>query len=107
MYKTSKKTTILHELEENCALMAAALHKGMEAEAVSAMAAALLSVGAYLDTILKTGATRSIQVISKNSLIIFRRTKNAVLMALAPADTKLDLIDFDMNSAINKIENIP
>jgi predicted regulator of Ras-like GTPase activity (Roadblock/LC7/MglB family) len=118
MSKANKITAILRELEQNCEvngsalvstkgqLMAAALHQDVDAKAVSAMTAALLSIGTRVGTVLKTGETRSILVSGENSMIVLRRTKNAVLMALAPADAKLGLIDFEVDNAIEKIEGI-
>lgn len=87
-------------------LMAASLLKGTDQKAVSAMAAALMSIGARVGSALETGESKSI-VIEGNSKIVFVRNLGpAALIATAPKEAKIGLIDFEMEKVTNDISSI-
>lgn len=116
--KAEKIKDILLELERNSEvsnsalvslkgqMMASALHKDVDERAVAAMTAALTSVGTRVADTLKSGKTGSIVISGANKLIVLQQLTQAVLIALAPADAKIGLIDFEINSALDKIKMV-
>lgn len=93
-------------VSERGQLMAAALHKGVDDKAVSAMAAALLSIGGRVGSALDSGDPRNIVIEGKNKLVIVRRVAKAALIATAPSNAKIGLIDFEMDKATEEIQSI-
>ena len=87
-------------------LMAAALHKGIDDKAVSAMAAALMSIGGRVGTALASGDPRNIVIEGTDKTIIVRKLSKAAIIATAPSDAKIGLIDFEMDKATSDIEEI-
>jgi predicted regulator of Ras-like GTPase activity (Roadblock/LC7/MglB family) len=87
-------------------LMAAALHKDVDDKAVSAMAAALVSIGGRVGTALESGNPRNIVIEGKGKTVIVRKLSKAALIATAPADAKIGLVDFEMDKATQDIEAI-
>ncbi len=116
--KADKINEILKELENNSEIsnsalislkgqmMASALHNDVDAKAVAAMTAALTSVGSRVADTLKTGKTSSIVISGADKLIILSQLAQAVLIALAPADAKIGLIDFEISAAVDKIKMV-
>ena len=116
--KSEKITDILYELEKNSEvsnsalvtlkgqMMASALHKDVDEKAVAAMTAALTSVGARVADTLKTGKTGSIIISGADKLVVLQQLTQAVLVAIAPADAKIGLIDFELNAALDKIKMV-
>ncbi len=116
--KSEKITDILYELEKNSEvsnsalvtlkgqMMASALHKDVDEKAVAAMTAALTSVSARVADTLKTGKTGSIIISGANKLVVLQQLTQAVLVAIAPADAKIGLIDFEINAALDKIKMV-
>ncbi|MFW9919683.1 MAG: roadblock/LC7 domain-containing protein [Candidatus Thorarchaeota archaeon] len=116
--KIKKIEDVLKQLEadsevDGCALvsdrgqlMAAALHRGIDEKAVSAMAAALVSIGGRVGTALDSGSPRNIVIEGTNKTIIVRKLSNAALIATAPSDAKIGLIDFEMDKANAQIAEI-
>jgi len=116
--KAEKIYQILIELEKNSEIdnsalislkgqmMASALHKEIDERAIAAMTAALTSVGSRVSDTLKSGKTASIVINGSKKLIILSQLSQAVLIALAPADAKIGLIDFEVNSALDKIKMV-
>lgn len=116
--KEEKVKEILFELEKNSEvsnsalvslkgqMMASALHKDVDDRAVAAMTAALTSVGARVADTLKSGKTGSIIITGDSKLIVLHQLAQAVLIAIAPADAKVGLIDFEVNSALDKIKMV-
>jgi predicted regulator of Ras-like GTPase activity (Roadblock/LC7/MglB family) len=90
----------------NGQMMASALHKDMDERAIGAMSAALVSVGNRVADTLNSGKTGSIVISGSEKLIILNQLAQAVLIALAPADAKIGLIDFEVNSALDKIKMV-
>ncbi len=116
--KAEKIHHILIELEKNSEvsnsalislkgqMMASALHKEIDERALAAMSAALTSVGTRVGDTLKSGKTGSIVINGTKKLVILNQLSQAVLVALAPADAKIGLIDFELNLALDKIKMV-
>ena len=116
--KSEKIQEILYELEKNSEvsnsalvtlkgqMMASALHKDVDEKAVAAMTAALTSVGARVADTLKTGKTGSIIISGADKLVVLQQLAQAVLVAIAPADAKIGLIDFEIIAALDKIKMV-
>jgi len=116
--KSEKIKQILFDLEKNSEItnsalisfkgqiMASALHSDVDERAVGAMTAALTSVGTRVADTLNTGKTGSIIITGSDKLIIVNQLTQSVLIALAPADAKIGLIDFEINAALDKIKMV-
>lgn len=116
--KIDKMVSILKELEKNCEIdnsalvslkgqmMASALHNDVDEKGLAAMTAALTSVGNRVADTLQSGRTGSITLAGQEKLIILHQLTDAVLIALAPADAKIGLIDFEINMALDKIRMV-
>ncbi len=116
--KAEKINEILKELEKNSEvtnsalislkgqMMASALHDDVDAKAVAAMTAALTSVGVRVAETLKAGKTSSVVITGSDQLIVLNQISQAVLIALAPADGKIGLIDFEISAAMDKIKMV-
>ena len=116
--KSEKIKDILFDLEKNSEIsnsalislkgqmMASALHSDVDERAVGAMTAALTSVGTRVAETLKTGKTGSIIISGSDKIIVVNQLSQSVLIALAPADAKIGLIDFELNAAIDKIKMV-
>jgi len=87
-------------------LMAAQLGKDVDEKAVSAMAAALLSIGNCVGTALASGVPKNIVIEGESKMVMVRSIGNAVLIATAPAGAKVGLIDFEMDKTAAQIEKI-
>ena len=80
--------------------MASALPQGVEEERVSAMAAAMLSLGGRIASELGRGNVEQVYVKGENGYVILIAVgEDAVLTALARSQAKLGLIFLDMNRA--------
>ena len=116
--KSEKIKQILNELEKNSEvsnsalislkgqMMASALHSDVDEKAVAAMTAALTSVGTRVADTLKSGKTQSIVISGDNQMIILHQLSQAVLIALAGSDSKIGLIDFEINAVLDKMKMI-
>jgi len=116
--KSEKIKDILMDLEKNSEvvnsalvslkgqMMASALHKDIDERAVAAMTAALTSVGGRVADTLKSGDTGSVVIMGSEKVIVLYQLSQAVLIALAPADAKVGLIDFELNAALDKIKMV-
>ncbi len=116
--KMKKLTSCLQSLRANseidgCALvtergqlMAAVLPNDVDDKAVSAMAAALISIGTRVGTALSSGTPKSILIEGQEKVIVLRKVGNTALIGTAPADAKVGLIDFEMTKAAEEIESI-
>ncbi|MFW9846057.1 MAG: roadblock/LC7 domain-containing protein [Candidatus Thorarchaeota archaeon] len=87
-------------------LMAAALHKGVDDKAVSAMAAALVSIGSRVGSALDSGNPKNIVIEGDVKTVIVRSLSGAALIATAPKDAKIGLIDFEMDKVTSEVESI-
>ncbi len=116
--KIKKLEELLKQLEadsevDGCALvsdrgqlMVAALHQGVDEKAVSAMAAALVSIGGRVGTALESGEPKNIVIEGNSKTIIVRKLSNAALIATAPKDAKIGLIDFEMDKVVSSVEGV-
>lgn len=86
--------------------MAAALHTDIDQKAISAMAAALVSIGKRVGSALGSGEPRGVQIDGVDKLIVVRSLKGASLIASAPSDAKIGLIDFEIEKVIGEIESV-
>ena len=93
-------------VSERGQLMAAALHKNVDEKAVAAMAAALVSIGTRVGAALGSGNPKNIVIEGASKLIIVRSMPKAALIATAPADSKIGLIDFEIDKAADEIASI-
>lgn len=115
--KIKKLEEILKQLEadsevDGCALvsdrgqlMAAALHKGVDDKAVSAMAAALVSIGGRVGAALASGDPKNIVIEGDKKTVIVRKVSSAAMIATAPKDAKIGLIDFEMDKAAASVDS--
>jgi predicted regulator of Ras-like GTPase activity (Roadblock/LC7/MglB family) len=87
-------------------IMAAALGKDVDEKAVSSMAAAMLSIGERVGSVLGTGRTQSLSIDCSQGLVLLRALPDNVLIATAPADAKVGLIDHELTLAIHEISQI-
>lgn len=116
--KEEKIKQILLDLEKNSEvsnsalislkgqMMASALHRDIDERAVAAMTAALISVGTRVADTLNSGKTGSIVVTGSDRVIVLHELAQSVLIALAPADAKIGLIDFEINAALDKLKMV-
>ncbi|MHA1143556.1 MAG: roadblock/LC7 domain-containing protein [Candidatus Helarchaeota archaeon] len=114
--KSQKLNQILKELEKNTSIdgsaivtqkgqmMSSALHSDIDEKAVSAMAAALTSVGTRVGGTLKIGDLGQMVLTGTNRIILLNSLKNSLLIALAPSDAKIGLLDFEIGQALEKIK---
>ena len=116
--KEEKIKEILYDLEKNSEvtnsalvslkgqMMASALHADIDEKGLAAMSAALVSVGARVADTLKSGKTSSLVLTGSDRLIILHQMANAVLVALAPADAKIGLIDYEITVSLDQIKMV-
>ncbi len=105
----------LRELAQNCDLDGSAvvtpkgqmvcslLPQGTDEKAVSAMAAAILSIGKRVGSELGAGIPRSVLIDGSEETIIIRPLERIVLMGIAQSDSDLGLIRFELEQAAHKI----
>ena len=87
-------------------LMAAQLGSDIDEKAVSAMAAALMSIGGRVGTALGSGSPKNIVIEGDDKLVIVRSVGEASLIATAPSDAKIGLIDFEMDKVADDVAAI-
>lgn len=84
--------------------IASALPEGVEEERVSAMAAAMLSLGGRIASELGRGTVEQVYVKGQNGFVILIAIgEEAVLTALARSQAKLGLIFLDMRRAADEL----
>ncbi len=116
--KVKKLTASLQSLTTNseidgCALvtdrgqlMCAVLPKDVDDKAVSAMAAALISIGGRVGTALGSGNPKNMVIEGTDKMIVLRKVGSAALIGTAPADARIGLIDFEMIKTSEELESI-
>ncbi|MHA1758679.1 MAG: roadblock/LC7 domain-containing protein [Promethearchaeota archaeon] len=116
--KEEKLKEILLELEKNSEvtnsaiislkgqMMASALHNDVDGRALSAMSAALQSVGTRVSDTLSAGTISSIVINGDEKLVMVQQLSQALLVALAPSDAKIGLIDYEVSNALDKIKMV-
>jgi len=84
--------------------IASALPQGVEEDRISAMSAAMLSLGERISTELGQGTLEQVYVKGENGYVILMSVgKDAVLTALARQNAKLGLIFLDMRRAVDDL----
>ncbi|MFX0055187.1 MAG: roadblock/LC7 domain-containing protein [Promethearchaeota archaeon] len=116
--KTKELSEILKQLEADSEvdgsalvtdrgqLMVAALHKDVDDKAISAMAAALMSIGNRVGSALRSGNPKNVVIEGSNKMVIVRKLDKVSLIATAPTSAKIGLIDFEMDKAVDAIEQV-
>ncbi|MEM2142207.1 MAG: roadblock/LC7 domain-containing protein [Candidatus Thorarchaeota archaeon] len=116
--KIQKLEQILNNLIANseadgCALvndkgqiMVAQLRQGVDQKAISAMATALMSIGIRVGEALEAGAPRTIVIEGKDKTIILMSIGTNSLIATAPANARIGLVDFEMTKAAQEITGV-
>jgi hypothetical protein len=88
-------------------IIASALPSGSEEERVSAMSAAMLSLGERIANELGRGALDQVYIRGKNGFVILTSIgQEAVLTALAREDAKLGLVFLEMRRAAEDLVSI-
>ncbi len=87
-------------------IIAASLGKGVDKSSVSSMAAAMLSIGERVGSVLGTGKTQSLSIDCSKGVVLLRAMPEAVLISTAPSDAKLGLIDHELTQAVQEIRQI-
>ncbi|MHA1961912.1 MAG: roadblock/LC7 domain-containing protein [Candidatus Thorarchaeota archaeon] len=113
--KIAELDTILRNLEQNCDLVGSALvsDKGQmicsslpedaEEKAVSAMAAAILSIGNRVGVILDVGMMKSTLIDGIEKSVILKGIGRILLVGIAPSDSEIGLIDFEVSKTVEKV----
>lgn len=87
--------------------MASALPASVEEDRVSAMSAAMLSLGERIATELGRGLLDQVYIRGENGFVILMSVgRDAVLTVLASSKTKLGLLFLDMKRAARDLENL-
>ena len=87
--------------------MASALPQGMDEDRVSAMSAAMLSLGERIAGELGRGYLDQVYIKGENGFVILMSVgEEAVLTVLAHKDAKLGLIFLDMRRAVEELNRI-
>ena len=88
-------------------IMASALPAGMDEDRVSAMSAAMLSLGERIAGELGRGYLDQVYIKGENGFVILMSVgEEAVLTVLAQKDAKLGLIFLDMRRAVEELNRI-
>ncbi|TXT56098.1 MAG: hypothetical protein BAJATHORv1_30484 [Candidatus Thorarchaeota archaeon] len=116
--RVKKLTSVLQELEQNCEITNSAivtekgqmvahnLHDDVDEKSVSAMGAAILSIGNRVGTVLAAGNPKAIIINGSESIVLLRHIGKMVLISLAPKDAKVGLIDFELEKASEQIADL-
>ncbi|MFW9843707.1 MAG: roadblock/LC7 domain-containing protein [Candidatus Thorarchaeota archaeon] len=108
---------ILRDLEQNCDLIGSALvsSKGQmiysslrgdgKERAVSAMAAAISSIVERVGTELDAGTMTTTIIDGSIMSVILRKIDQILLLGIAPLNSEIGLIDFELNRATEKISD--
>lgn len=87
--------------------MASSLPAGIEEDRVSAMSAAMLSLGERISSELGRGELEQVMVKGENGYVILTAVgEEAVLTVLARKDAKLGLIFLDVNRTVDALSQI-
>ncbi|MFW9801776.1 MAG: roadblock/LC7 domain-containing protein [Candidatus Thorarchaeota archaeon] len=114
--RMAKLDAILRELEQNCDLIGSALvsDKGQMIssslpesageKAVSAMAAAILSIGNRVGVELNVGTLRSTRIDGEEKSVMLKDIGRMLLVGIAPSDSEIGLIDFELSRTVERVE---
>lgn len=85
-------------------MMASALPKDVDEDAISAMSAGILSIGTRVGQVLKQGGVEEVTIKGeKGYTVTMGCGPGAVLIATAPADAKLGMIYFEMKNSVKEV----
>jgi len=88
-------------------IMASSLPAGVDEDRISAMSAAMLSLGDRIASELKRGDLEQVHIKGSEGIIVLRAIgEDAVLTVLARAQAKLGLIFLDMQRAADDLERL-
>ncbi|VAW41897.1 FIG00502042: hypothetical protein [hydrothermal vent metagenome] len=88
-------------------IMASSLPAGVDEDRISAMSAAMLSLGDRISTELQRGRLEQVHIRGSDGIIVLRAIgEEAVLTVLARAQAKLGLIFLDMRRATDELERL-
>lgn len=88
-------------------IMASALQAGVEEDRVSAMSAAMLSLGERIASELRRGVLEQVYIQGKSGRVLLMAVgEEAVLTALAADDAKLGLVLLDMRRAADDLAKL-
>ncbi len=116
--KTKKLNEILQELVRNSEvdgaalvsskgqLMAAMLQKDTDEKAIAAMAAALTSIGTRVGVTLEAGHPKNIVIEGISKIILVRTVAKTSLITTASADSKIGMLDFELEKTMKAIQSI-
>ncbi|MHA1909788.1 MAG: roadblock/LC7 domain-containing protein [Candidatus Thorarchaeota archaeon] len=118
---TSKKERlekVLGDFKRNCDITGAAivtsrgqlvwslLPQSVEEKAVCAMAAAIMSIGNRVGTALDSGSPDTVLIDGLERSIILKGQGELLVIGIAPYNSEISLISFEMNNAVKKIAEI-
>ncbi len=87
-------------------VMASALPKDVDEDAISAMAGMMLGLGNRVGVVLKRGAAEQVIINGRDGFAILTDCGQAVLIALAPSEAKLGILLYEMKETANMIKNM-
>ena len=87
-------------------VMASALPKDVDEDAISAMAGMMLGLGNRVGTVLKRGSVEQVIINGRDGFAILTDCGQAVLIALAPSEAKLGILLYEMKETANMIKNM-
>ncbi len=87
-------------------VMASALPKDVDEDAISAMAGMMLGLGTRVGTVLKRGSVEQVIINGRDGFAILTDCGQAVLIALAPSEAKLGILLYEMKETANMVKNM-
>ncbi|OYT26923.1 MAG: hypothetical protein B6U95_06875 [Thermofilum sp. ex4484_82] len=87
-------------------VMASALPKDVDEDAISAMAGMMLGLGNRVGTVLKRGSVEQVIINGRDGFAILTDCGQAVLIALAPSEAKLGILLYEMKETANMVKNM-
>lgn len=117
--RTEKLEHILNQLENESEVITSALvntrgqlmaagarMKDMDERALAAMSAALTSVGSRVGDTLKCGDVGAITITGVDRLVIVNSLTSAVFISVAPAASKIGLLEFEIDKTVNDLKQV-
>ena len=108
----------LNDLKRNCDITASAivttrgqvvwsfLPQSVEEKAVSAMAAALMSIGNRVGKELKAGTPKSVLIDGLDQSFIMKGDGQLLIVGIAPYNSEIALIDFELEKTLSRIVEV-
>lgn len=116
--KKERLEKALGDFKRNCDITGAAivtsrgqliwslLPQSVEEKAVCAMAAAIMSIGYRVGTALDSGTPETVMIDSLEKSVILKGQGDLLVIGIAPYDSEIALIAFELESTIRKIAEI-